>query len=156
MRGYGWGGLKKVNFLPARLQHGAKTRLWNRVHSAFDVLAAKDIPADQLDNARNFIAAYAIEGEYIPKINPFPSAQLSLHYHERFPGKDYLSYREMYPGTWDVNLLGLICNLEQYEGRVVPLQVSGTRVLKRELMSLMLMVDEQARKLAEIKRLANQ
>ncbi|MNZ57950.1 hypothetical protein D3C78_759460 [compost metagenome] len=38
-----------------------------QVHGAFSVRSAEDIPADQLDAARNFVAAYAIEGEFLPK-----------------------------------------------------------------------------------------
>ena len=41
--------------------------VWSQVHKAFSVVSAQDIPADQLDSARNFIAAYAIEGEWLPK-----------------------------------------------------------------------------------------
>lgn len=96
----------------------------------------------------------ALEGEYIAaSSSKLVSPELALNYTDRFQGKDYLSHGELYPGTWDVSLLGLICNLEQYEGRAVPLQVSGTKVLKRELMSLLLLVDMQSRKLDEIKRL---
>lgn len=96
----------------------------------------------------------ALEGEYIAaSSSKLPTPELTLNYPDRFQGKDYLSHSELYPGTWDVNLLGLICNLELYEGRAVPVQVSGLKVLKRELMSLLLLVDTQARKLHEINKL---
>ncbi|HTF97060.1 MAG TPA: hypothetical protein VL995_13060, partial [Cellvibrio sp.] len=79
---------------------------------------------------------------------------LNLNYPDRFPGQKWLSYREMYPGAWDLYLLGFTCSLEQYEGQTVPLKVHGTQVLKREIMSLMNGVHVQARKLEEINHLS--
>ncbi|HEY8940295.1 MAG TPA: hypothetical protein VIM59_08900 [Cellvibrio sp.] len=125
------------------------------MHSTFSVLAAKDIPSIQLDNAIKFVAAYGIEGEYIPKSNPLQNPQLNLNYPDRFPGQKWLSYREMYPGAWDVNLVSFICSLEQYEGQTVPVRITGTQALKREILSLMGLVDDQARKLEEIRKLTN-
>lgn len=55
----------KVKRLPAALRRGAKNHLWSQVHKAFSVVTAEDIPASQLDAARNFVAAYALEGEWL-------------------------------------------------------------------------------------------
>lgn len=55
----------KVVNLPAAVQRRATSKLWAQTHAAFGVRSAADIPADQLDAARNFVAAYAIEGEYL-------------------------------------------------------------------------------------------
>lgn len=57
----------KVRRLPSAIRRGAKNHIWSQVHKAFSVVTAEDIPADQLDSARNFIAAYALEGEWLPK-----------------------------------------------------------------------------------------
>lgn len=58
----------KVSSLPAPIQRRAIAKIWSQTHAAFGVRSAADIPADQLDAARNFIAAYAVlEGEFIPK-----------------------------------------------------------------------------------------
>ncbi|KPA87278.1 P22 AR-like protein [Pseudomonas asplenii] len=57
----------KVRQLPAKTRQRAKMHVWSQVHKAFSVVSAQDIPADQLDSARNFIAAYALEGEWIGK-----------------------------------------------------------------------------------------
>ncbi|VVO79973.1 hypothetical protein PS870_01741 [Pseudomonas fluorescens] len=58
----------KVSGLPAPAQRRATAKIWSQTHAAFGVRSAADIPADQLDAARNFIAAYAVlEGELIPK-----------------------------------------------------------------------------------------
>lgn len=57
----------KVNQLPSRTRKRASRHLWAQVHKAFSVTRGEDIPADQIDNARNFIAAYAMEGEWLGK-----------------------------------------------------------------------------------------
>ncbi|MDH0638188.1 hypothetical protein N5D52_14670 [Pseudomonas sp. GD03860] len=57
----------KVVKLPQAIQRRAISKIWSQTHAAFGVRSAADIPADQLDAARNFIAAYSIEGEYLPK-----------------------------------------------------------------------------------------
>ncbi|QAY87212.1 phage antirepressor N-terminal domain-containing protein [Pseudomonas arsenicoxydans] len=60
----------KVSSLPVPIQRRATAKIWSQTHAAFGVRSAADIPADQLDAARNFIAAYAVlEGEFIPKGN---------------------------------------------------------------------------------------
>lgn len=55
----------KVAGLPAHVQRRAKAKIWSQMHAAFGVRCAADIPSDQLDSARNFVAAYALEGEWI-------------------------------------------------------------------------------------------
>ncbi|CAB5623369.1 P22_AR N-terminal domain [Pseudomonas putida] len=58
----------KVAALPAPIQRRATAKIWSQVHAAFGVRSAADIPAEHLDGARNFIAAYAVvEGEFLPK-----------------------------------------------------------------------------------------
>lgn len=58
----------KVANLPVVAQRRATAKIWSQTHSAFGVRSAADIPAEQLDAARNFIASYSFhEGEFIPK-----------------------------------------------------------------------------------------
>lgn len=57
----------KVVSLPAVSRAKATAKIWSQTHAAFGVRCAADIPASQLDAARNFIAAYALEGEWLPK-----------------------------------------------------------------------------------------
>lgn len=58
----------KVAALPVPIQRRATAKIWSQVHAAFGVRSAADIPAEHLDGARNFIAAYAVvEGEFLPK-----------------------------------------------------------------------------------------
>lgn len=67
----------KVSSLPAAIQRRATSKIWSQTHAAFGVRSAADIPADQLDSARNFIAAYALEGEWLGKE---PKHQPNLSY----------------------------------------------------------------------------
>lgn len=58
----------KVASLPVPVQRRATAKIWSQVHAAFGVRSAADIPAEHLDGARNFIAAYAVvEGEFLPR-----------------------------------------------------------------------------------------
>ncbi|NNA42168.1 BRO-N domain-containing protein [Pseudomonas lundensis] len=69
----------KVSNLPAPAQRRATAKIWAQTHAAFGVRSAADIPADQLDSARNFIAAYVVlEGEYLPR-EP-KSERLNIHF----------------------------------------------------------------------------
>jgi len=77
----------KVSRLPKQTRLRETMKIWSQVHTAFGVRSASDIPAERLDSVRNFIAAYAIEGEWLPREEK-PNQQLSIH----FP-VDYLSGR---------------------------------------------------------------
>ena len=71
----------KVSSLSAPVQRRATAKIWSQTHAAFGVRSAADIPADQLDSARNFIAAYyVLEGEYIGKEPPQIQLPLNIHY----------------------------------------------------------------------------
>jgi prophage antirepressor-like protein len=67
----------KVSSLPAPIQRRATAKIWSQTHAAFGVRSAADIPADQLDSARNFIAAYALEGEWLGKSAPSTGTALT-------------------------------------------------------------------------------
>lgn len=65
----------KVSSLPVPVQRRATAKIWSQIHAAFGVRSAADIPAEQLDAARNFIAAYVVlEGEFLPKAQTFSSS----------------------------------------------------------------------------------
>lgn len=57
----------KISRLDKRTKRSARMHIWSQVHKAFSVVSAQDIPAEQLDAARNFVAAYSLEGQYLPK-----------------------------------------------------------------------------------------
>lgn len=56
----------KVRHLPMPLRRRAKGHIWSQVHKAFSVVSAEDIPADQMDSARNFLASYTLDGQWLP------------------------------------------------------------------------------------------
>lgn len=56
----------KISRLEKRSKQSARMHIWAQVHKAFSVVSAQDIPAEQMDAARNFIASYVVhEGEYL-------------------------------------------------------------------------------------------
>lgn len=57
----------RVAKLDAEHQRSATAKLASALHARFDVPRMELIPADQMDSACNFVASYAIEGEYLPK-----------------------------------------------------------------------------------------
>lgn len=68
----------RVAKLDAEHQRSATAKLASALHARFDVPRMELIPADQMDAACNFVASYAIEGEYLGKEEPKPA--LSIHY----------------------------------------------------------------------------
>ena len=64
----------KLNKLPAKAKQRAKMHIWSQVHKAFSVVSAQDIPAEQMDSVRNFIAAYTLEGEWLAKADSITTA----------------------------------------------------------------------------------
>ncbi len=64
----------KLNQLPAKAKQRAKMHIWSQVHKAFSVVSAQDIPAEQMDSVRNFIAAYTLEGEWLAKADSITTA----------------------------------------------------------------------------------
>lgn len=50
----------KVAALPVEVRRRASMKIWSQTHAAFGVRSAADIPANQLDAARNFVAAYSV------------------------------------------------------------------------------------------------
>lgn len=57
----------RVARLDSEHQRSAGARISSALHARFGVPRIELIPADQMDSACNFVAAFAIEGEYLPK-----------------------------------------------------------------------------------------
>lgn len=57
----------KSKAVPADQRQGFQLVMHNRLHTRFNVPRTELIPATQFDQACNFIGAYALEGEFIPK-----------------------------------------------------------------------------------------
>jgi prophage antirepressor-like protein len=57
----------KIKAAPAEKRQGLQLVMHNRLHTRFNVPRTELIPASQFEAACNFVAAYALEGEYLPK-----------------------------------------------------------------------------------------
>lgn len=70
----------RVAKLDTEHQRSATAKLASALHARFDVPRMELIPGDQLDTACNFVAAYAIEGEYLGKEEPEAEPPLNIHF----------------------------------------------------------------------------
>ncbi|CAO1662588.1 hypothetical protein [Salinicola sp. NYA28a] len=52
--------------LPRTTQRQARSKLWSLVHIRFNVSRAEMIPAAELDSTCNFVAACALDGQWLP------------------------------------------------------------------------------------------
>lgn len=102
----------KVTSLSANLQRKATAKIWSQTHAAFGVRSAADIPASQLDAARNFIAAYALEGEWLGKEKKNDDSAISLSLEEASALYVLMSnvHFAMHD-AWYVNLAGIATSL---------------------------------------------
>lgn len=57
----------KAQAVPADRRQGFQMAMHNRLHTRFNVPRTELIPAGQFEAACNFIAAYALDGEWLPK-----------------------------------------------------------------------------------------
>ena len=89
----------KVTSLPAPMQRSAAAKIWSQTHAAFGVRSAADIPASQLDAARNFIAAYALEGEWLGKEQPRPEIHFTI---EEWKARNPHQFRQDSPNSADL------------------------------------------------------
>lgn len=74
----------KVTCLRAAHQRRASAKIWSQTHAAFGVRSAADIPAEHLDAARNFVAAYTLEGEWLTKETPIAQTLSDSDLHNLF------------------------------------------------------------------------
>ncbi|MNG84903.1 hypothetical protein D3C76_391060 [compost metagenome] len=61
---------QKANALPVALRRSFKHTMKSRLRTRFSVQKTALIPAEELANACNFVAAYVFEGELLPKREP--------------------------------------------------------------------------------------
>ncbi len=137
----------KVRTLPVNMQRSAKMKIWCQLHTAFGVKSAEDIPARELDGARQFIASYAIEGEYLPAQNDPVSIPVNVPATGRHWRYEYL---DMHNCGWTTQLNGFLGMLEQHKGRTVSLDIQDAAGLKKELISLQHLVESYRMSLTRI------
>ncbi|WP_051206075.1 BRO-N domain-containing protein [Oceanospirillum maris] len=148
----------KTSHLKGRDQQSASTRLWNQLHTAFDVCSGMDIPEDQFNDARTFIASYTIEGEYLaaekqPESLPVFKAKRTPSGFDKRHG--LLSPEQMFDCGWRVDLLWAVKWLKEHEGQTVKLESGVTEQLALELNSLLHWYESYRNKLTDIHRMAN-
>lgn len=68
----------KSKAVPVDQRQGFQLVMHNRLHTRFNVQRTELIPAGQFEQACNFVAAYALEGEFLGKEEARPA--LSIHY----------------------------------------------------------------------------
>ena len=68
---------QKVSVLPVGIQRQARHKLHSVLHTRFNVPRTELIPADKLDTACEYVAAYALEGEWIASGAQAGALQLS-------------------------------------------------------------------------------
>ena len=90
----------KVASLPQDVRRRATMKIWSQTHAAFGVRSAADIPAEQLDSARNFIAAYALEGEWLGREEK-PEALFSLDFERSQDLSLLLHYTDWLMHRWN-------------------------------------------------------
>ncbi|MBD9675526.1 Bro-N domain-containing protein [Pseudomonas sp. PDM18] len=59
----------KAQAVPADRRQGFQLAMHNRLHTRFNVPRTELIPARQFEAACNFIAAYSVSGEWLPKVD---------------------------------------------------------------------------------------
>ncbi|WP_241493918.1 Bro-N domain-containing protein [Pseudomonas mediterranea] len=70
----------RVAKLDAEHQRSATAKLASAVHACFGIPRIELIPRSQFDAAANFVANYAIEGEYLGKANQNDKSALEIHF----------------------------------------------------------------------------
>ncbi|HHK4226600.1 TPA: Bro-N domain-containing protein [Pseudomonas aeruginosa] len=74
----------KAKVIPIDRRRGFQLAMHNRLHTRFNVPRVELIPAAQFESACNFIAAYALEGEWLPKEEKKPGAFVLDEYQAQF------------------------------------------------------------------------
>lgn len=80
----------RVAKLGAEHRRSATAKLASALHARFNVPRMELIPSDQMDAACNFIAAYVLEGEWIPK-----QAEGGMHFNKHETQDIYLLMSDM-------------------------------------------------------------
>lgn len=95
----------KVSSLPAQMRRRATAKIWSQTHAAFGVRSAADIPAGQLDAARNFVAAYALEGEWLGREDN-PETLFALDFYRAQDLSLLLHYTAWVMHRWNSDIRG--------------------------------------------------
>lgn len=112
----------KVTSLSGASKRRARGKIWSQLHAAFGVRSAQDIPAEQLDSARNFVAAYALEGEWIPLQQP-EAKLLDINWPaQRWINETNLGTRDKMTFAQGKGNINIMASMLIEQGRVKPTQ----------------------------------
>ncbi|MBB1485790.1 phage antirepressor N-terminal domain-containing protein [Oceanospirillum sediminis] len=127
----------KVKSLPDKSRRSAIARIWRQLHRAFDVKSGHDLTEDQLPEARNFIAAYAVKGEWLPRqesLLPDSCSSISLPRHKGW--HEYRADELCGPDTYLTATSHLIRTLLQAKKSQEPLQVKEISAVVEEVKAM--------------------
>ncbi|MDV8133047.1 Bro-N domain-containing protein [Pseudomonas aeruginosa] len=74
----------KAKVIPIDRRRGFQLAMHNRLHTRFNVPRVELIPAAQFESACNFIASYALEGEWLPEEEKKPGTFVLDEYQAQF------------------------------------------------------------------------
>ncbi|WP_447590173.1 BRO-N domain-containing protein [Aquipseudomonas campi] len=95
----------KAKVVPADRRRSFQHTMHNRLHTRFNVPRLELIPAQQFEAACNFVAAYALEGEWLPKDEPKKTVTLNYPVEELAKRRPAMLVEKAGERTWlDVTL----------------------------------------------------
>lgn len=147
----------KTSHLMGKAKKSAKSRLWAQVHKAYGVDVAADIPADQLDSARQFVGSYVLEGDYLPaepqqvamplEVTAFSPKRMPSEFDRRH-GR--LAAEQLHDCGWNLDLLWAVKWLKEHEGQTVRLEPGIADQLSLELNSVLYWYESYRNRLSSI------
>ncbi|WP_051227863.1 KilA-N domain-containing protein [Oceanospirillum beijerinckii] len=147
----------KISHLKGKQRASAKSRLWAQVRKAYGVDVAADIPADQLDSARQFVGSYVLEGDYLPaepqqvamplEVTAFSPKRMPSEFDRRH-GR--LAAEQLHDCGWNLDLLWAVKWLKEHEGQTVRLEPGIADQLSLELNSVLYWYESYRNRLSSI------
>ncbi|MBB1489369.1 phage antirepressor N-terminal domain-containing protein [Oceanospirillum sediminis] len=147
----------KTSHLMGKAKTSAKSRLWAQVRKAYGVDVAADIPADQLDSARQFVGSYVLEGDYLPaepqqvamplEVTAFSPKRMPSEFDRRH-GR--LAAEQLHDCGWNLDLLWAVKWLKEHEGQTVRLEPGIADQLSLELNSVLYWYESYRNRLSSI------
>lgn len=147
----------KTSHLMGKAKVSAKSRLWAQVRKAYGVDVAADIPADQLDSARQFVGGYVLEGDYLPaepqqvamplEVTAFSPKRMPSEFDRRH-GR--LAAEQLHDCGWNLDLLWAVKWLKEHEGQTVRLEPGIADQLALELDSVLYWYESYRNRLSSI------
>ncbi|WIX32501.1 antA/AntB antirepressor family protein [Salinicola sp. JS01] len=127
---------KKVRVLPTSARSSAQHRLWNLLHTRFNVPKAEMIAANDMDAAANFVGQWAIEGEYLERARPAPAATATVDFPRRQKAADFTPESLYGPEAWNSDLSTMMAELRRAAQSGTLLRVENIDGAMEEMLAL--------------------